>query len=221
MTVQKKSRRDSHMLEFATVRYWQGQLNECGVKNSACNRTDTRTASVHQSRDAFLAFLFRAQSLFLFLPADQFGAPVLDGYAPQLPVGVEYDAARFGAVFVPAFWKLFVALQAVLYYRRPGLARGQADGLDAVDHAFIGAVFAPFGVGYGDAALPAHARVGDFYPEALAVIRQPALVGAVRAEAPRRYDGIASAAFPDGPEPSPFNPCLLALLRADLPHAGL
>ena len=43
MTVQKKSRLANHMLEFATVRYWQGQLNECGIKNSTSNKTDTRT----------------------------------------------------------------------------------------------------------------------------------------------------------------------------------
>ena len=42
MTVQKKSKWANHMLEFATVRYWQGQLNESGIKNSASNRTDTR-----------------------------------------------------------------------------------------------------------------------------------------------------------------------------------
>ena len=30
------------MLEFATVRYWQGQLNESGIKNSTSTRTDTR-----------------------------------------------------------------------------------------------------------------------------------------------------------------------------------
>ena len=43
MTVQKKSRLANHMLEFATVRYWQGQLNECSIKNSTSNKTDTRT----------------------------------------------------------------------------------------------------------------------------------------------------------------------------------
>ena len=43
MTVQKKSRLANHMLEFATVMYWQGQLNECGIKNSISSRTDTRT----------------------------------------------------------------------------------------------------------------------------------------------------------------------------------
>ena len=30
------------MLEFATVRYWQGQLNESGIKNTTSNKTDTR-----------------------------------------------------------------------------------------------------------------------------------------------------------------------------------
>ena len=42
MTVQKKSRLANHMLEFSTVRYWQEQLNESGIKNAASNRTDTR-----------------------------------------------------------------------------------------------------------------------------------------------------------------------------------
>ena len=42
MTVQKNGRRSRYMLEFATVRYWQGQLNECGVKNSASSRTSTK-----------------------------------------------------------------------------------------------------------------------------------------------------------------------------------
>ena len=42
MAVQKKGKWANHMLELATVRYWQGQLNESGIKNSASNRTDTR-----------------------------------------------------------------------------------------------------------------------------------------------------------------------------------
>ena len=44
MTARKKGRRANYMLEFATVRYWQGQLNECGIKNSTSSKTDTRTA---------------------------------------------------------------------------------------------------------------------------------------------------------------------------------
>ena len=42
MTARKKGRRVNYMLEFATVRYWQGQLNESGIKNSASNLADTR-----------------------------------------------------------------------------------------------------------------------------------------------------------------------------------
>ena len=42
MTARKKGRRVNYMLEFATVRYWQGQLNECGIKNAASNKTNTR-----------------------------------------------------------------------------------------------------------------------------------------------------------------------------------
>ena len=43
MTARKNGRRINYMLEFATVRYWQGQLNESGIKNSTSNLTDTRT----------------------------------------------------------------------------------------------------------------------------------------------------------------------------------
>ena len=32
MTARKNGRRVNYMLEFATVRYWQGQLNESGIK---------------------------------------------------------------------------------------------------------------------------------------------------------------------------------------------
>ena len=42
MTARKKGRRVNYMLEFSTVRYWQGQLNECGIKNAASNKTNTR-----------------------------------------------------------------------------------------------------------------------------------------------------------------------------------
>ena len=44
MKAHKNGSRFNYMLEFATVRYWQGQLNEkaCGIKNSASNQTDTR-----------------------------------------------------------------------------------------------------------------------------------------------------------------------------------
>ena len=42
MTARKNGRRVNYMLEFATVRYWQGQLNESGIKNSASNLADTR-----------------------------------------------------------------------------------------------------------------------------------------------------------------------------------
>ena len=42
MTAQKNGRRVNYMLEFSTVRYWQGQLNESGIKNSTSPRIGTR-----------------------------------------------------------------------------------------------------------------------------------------------------------------------------------